>query len=38
LKAIGKPGKHTIPIKIEFKDEYDNKKTHLQTLEYTIDQ
>ncbi len=37
LKAIGKPGKHTIPIRIVFKDEYDNMKTEIQTVEYTID-
>jgi hypothetical protein len=38
LKAKGKPGKHSIPVKIEFKDEYDNRKTQIQTVEYTIDQ
>jgi hypothetical protein len=37
FKAIGKPGKYLIPLKIEFKDEYDNKKTQVQEVEYTID-
>ncbi len=37
LKVIGKAGKYTIPIKIEFKDEYDNRKSQIQMIEYTID-
>lgn len=37
LKATGKVGKHTIPVKIEFKDEHDNKRTQIQNIEYTID-
>jgi hypothetical protein len=37
FKPIGKVGKHTIPIKIEFKDEYDNIRSQIQAVEYTID-
>jgi hypothetical protein len=36
LKVIGKLGKHIIPVKIEFKDEYDNKKVQILEIEYTI--
>jgi hypothetical protein len=37
LKVTGQAGKHTIPVKIVYKDEYDNMNTKVTEIEYTID-
>jgi hypothetical protein len=36
MKASSKPGKHYIPVKIDFTDEYGKKETIEKSVEYTV--
>jgi gliding motility-associated protein GldM len=36
FKAIGKPGKHFVPVQISYTDQDGNKRTMTKTVEYTI--